>query len=867
MGTSVIRYAVLDPQGRPAKELAGFTTGNDSTAPGGGANVGSGSALIPFNVGLTFPSDLGLLPQTATPHEVTPRVRVWWNFAGETTAVLQGRIDTPTSVTGTSFVCLWFNNGIWQYLGADANGIYGPTMPADVQGDIIGSPVTLGADVIAAGDVLLGLFASVGAANAQPPGSPPGQTGGTGTTPIGTTAASKTLKVGFSANEAEAGTQSDYANTIDEMVGGGGIIVAENETETHLMPSVHSPVMSNADITFDFSILNYILTTAQAKGIAAKVYLFEGANGTGTSGASPAWYNTEITDLTTAMTVLYAVIDGFFGYIATNFPGLVVEANIGNEIFDSGGARNTNPFQHFIGDTWVRLAMVRGEASLPGTIWQINNDHTEDDSNTALRAAITAFWTDVVQNTTLALLSNANEMHVTAADATSISGKLAIDLVTIFGTGVAWAAWSLSLWNLGKVMTSVSELDVSDYTNDGPAPNAPATTVPLRDAAVADRMMRVVTAAMTLPPGACNEVIFWQFPDLNTWLKAFLTARQDGAAFRPCPVGTVGGNNYARKVCPDGTNLFDRIRAVLTSLPNIGSGSAAGTGSGGTGGVTGGGGAGNPGVGGSGTGVVGSIEPSGMTPLIDTGQITAASAPNVPTTPVSANGISFSLGGPLAAPAGIINSPSGALQLASSVAGGPPSGLAFTFKTGQMNDPAAALGIHFAATPATSTGKLYVRWRGMLGPGWGAALNANGVKLFAPKDSEGNDHIIMAYGPNSVVVPGYGLMVGLQGPTTQNLPTTAVPFPAADAFQAFVWNTFEVAIYPNSSGSLSDGRVVMAINGATAYDSGATLKIFSYSGGVPQWQLIDIYCARAVYSTDPTADMTYFWDQFYLSGG
>lgn len=863
---------VLGTKGRAPKELAGYSPGTGSSSGSGGAGNGVGQMVLQFSAeGFGGPNDLGLLPTTTTPHEINVNVRRWYNFANWTTVLLEHHVDRATDITGTQMVCLWLNNGVWQFLGSDVNGVPGPTVPLDSAGDLRGTPVTLGADIIAAGDVLLGLFTSVGAANANAPGSAPGSTSGgvSGTGSTGTVGASKGIDVGFSINMTEAGSQSDYFNNYNE----AAIIVIENGTETHLMPGATGPVTVPADITFDFTLLAYILTNAQAKGKKAKIYLFEGANGSsdgsgGVTGASPSWYNTTagiITDTATATAVMYAIIDGIMQYCATNFPGVLVEVNVANEPM-SGGSRNFNPWQNYIGDTWIRLAMVRVNSNLPGVRLQINNGHTEDDSNTALRNQITAFWTDILNNTSLTNLSNGNEMHITAADATSISGKLALDFNTIFGTGVNWVAWSLALWNMG-VPTALTEPDVSDYTNDGPVPNNPATTIPLRDQAVADRMMVLLTAALTLPPGALHEVIFWQLLDKNTWLAAFLTPRQDLQAFRPDLTGTVNGVNYSRKVCTDGTNLFDRARALLTSLPNLGSGSAAGTGAGGTGGATGGGSTGGS-TGGSGTGIVGSIEPAGNLEMLSTEQITEASAPNVPTTPTSTNGLSFGLGGSKPVTVTSIENGTGTYQLASSAASPQPSGLAFTLKAGQVNDPGVALEFPFPS----GTGKnLYVRWRGMLQSGWGTTpINAESLKMWAPKDSEGNDHIIMGHGPENatLAVPGWGFGVGLQGPTTQNLPDwNSTGFPAVDEFQAGVWNTFEVAIYANSAAGVADGRVVLAINGVVGYDSGNTLKIFSWSG-TPVWDHVDLYFARAVdIGADETSDQTYYMDQIYMSRG
>ena len=364
------------------------------------------------------------------------------------------------------------------------------------------------------------------------------------------------IRMGSTVNKAESDTQPDYESTWNEI---DTIAVCENATETHLMPSAAAIVLTSADITFDFTLLTWTLTNAQSRGKVVKLYLLEGANGNGTSGASPSWYNSRITDSTSALNVMYAVIDGICGYCATTFPGLVVVVNACNEAI-TGSGRNTNPFQHFIGDTWIRLAMARVRTHLPDATLQLNCDHTEDSANTGIWTNLDAFWADCAANGLTTNLSQGNEMHVVACVGSTIVSPSG-DLVAIFGTGSTWVTRSTNLWTTYRVRTSVSELDITDYSHDGTAPNTAA--IPLRDQDVADYTMLIVNAALSLPAGALDEVIVWQIPDKNTWLKAFLAARLDGQPGRPDMLGTVGTNNYAKKITSDGGNLYDRFRAVL----------------------------------------------------------------------------------------------------------------------------------------------------------------------------------------------------------------------------------------------------------------------------------------------------------------
>jgi hypothetical protein len=246
--------------------------------------------------------------------------------------------------------------------------------------------------------------------------------------------------------------------------------------------------------------------------------------------------------------------------------------------------------------------------------------------------------------------------------------------------------------------------------------------------------------------------------------------------------------------------------------------------------------------------------PAGMTTVVNTALTTAAGAA-IPTSPFNTNGTTFPLGGSVAGVTGtVINSPTGSAQ-------GVATGLQVNIVTGQVNDP--AIGIEIDWTTVANTGKLYLYYelqQGATGGTWNpgsSGINSGSLKMWAPKDSEGNDHIVMGYGPsvgNVAVAGGYGFGCGLQGPTTQNVPNwNAAPFTAAEEFFANIPNTFEVTITPNSSGSASDGRIVMKINGSVSYDSGATLKIFSYSGGTPQWDHLDMYLGRAQYSGNATA--------------
>jgi uncharacterized protein YjdB len=395
-------------------------------------------------------------------------------------------------------------------------------------------------------------------------------------TPVASIAAGSSaptgLEIGTSLNVAYDSAQPDYAQTIAFIPNGtAGIPVAENETEAHLFPSAVSPYTSPPDITIDTTILDFVFQTARAKGTGAKLYLFEGANGTlsggGVVSTSPAWYATAMpsgTSSATATAIMYALIDKVMSYVLATYPDVpLLNVNVANEAFTNGG-RNVNPWQQYIGDGWILLAMQRVRTHTTTAALSINNDHTEDDSNTTLRGDIGTFW-GTVQAAGLTNLINDNEFHITAADSTSIAGKLALKIQTIFGTGTNWIAWSNGLYSSYGVRTGLSEPDVSDYTHDAPGPNNSAAVLAARDQDVKDATMLVVNAALSLTPGALAEIIPWQPWDGNSWLQAFLTPRQDGQPFRPCVLGTVGGVHYQKKICTDGTNLYDAFQAAVTA--------------------------------------------------------------------------------------------------------------------------------------------------------------------------------------------------------------------------------------------------------------------------------------------------------------
>ena len=247
-----------------------------------------------------------------------------------------------------------------------------------------------------------------------------------------------------------------------------------------------------------------------------------------------------------------------------------------------------------------------------------------------------------------------------------------------------------------------------------------------------------------------------------------------------------------------------------------------------------------------------SHEPGGMTTVVDTGPITTGA----PTTPTGKSDTAWSSGGSVPITVTILNGVTGTIQLSSTAASeAQSSGWRVTFPAAQVNDAAMSLGLPWSATHGTGT--LYMRYRMRLGSSWsGAALNAGQSKLFAPKDDGGSDDIVMSYLDGPTAVPGYPFGVGLQGPTTDNIPTTESTAPASDVYQAAVWNTFEVLITPDAPAGAGNGTVSLWVNGGTVFEK-TGVSIFA-KGATMGWHSIDMYASRAVY--DGTQTTTTFLD-------
>jgi len=246
-------------------------------------------------------------------------------------------------------------------------------------------------------------------------------------------------------------------------------------------------------------------------------------------------------------------------------------------------------------------------------------------------------------------------------------------------------------------------------------------------------------------------------------------------------------------------------------------------------------------------------EPSGYIPVINTGPLTSG--------PTRANS-SWTTGGRIPVKWTLIQgTPPANIGLSSAGAEEPqPSGYRLYFPAGAQNDAAVAASLPFKAVGG---GSIYAQYRIRLGSSWStAAMNAESSKLFAPKDvRSGNDDIIMAYLPSP---RNYAAGVGLQGPTTINVPNNNEATPAAsDTYPAGVWTSVEVLIVADSPAGAGNGSVTIWVNGVLG---GKTSRVSIFSAGqTPQWRDWSVYASRAVY-TGVQAKSTYEdVDQIYVS--
>jgi hypothetical protein len=188
--------------------------------------------------------------------------------------------------------------------------------------------------------------------------------------------------------------------------------------------------------------------------------------------------------------------------------------------------------------------------------------------------------------------------------------------------------------------------------------------------------------------------------------------------------------------------------------------------------------------------------------------------------------------------------PAGNVGLSSEASTEPQSeGYRLYFPAGAQNDAAVAASLPFNPVGG---GSIYARWRIRLGSEWStSAMNAESCKLFAPKDvNSANDDIVMAYLPSSGGY--YAAGVGLQGPTTTNVPNNNAATPAStDMYTAGVWNQIEVLIVADNPAGARNGSVTVWVNGVQGAKT-TGVSIFS-SGQKEQWRNWSIYAARAVY--------------------
>jgi hypothetical protein len=229
-------------------------------------------------------------------------------------------------------------------------------------------------------------------------------------------------------------------------------------------------------------------------------------------------------------------------------------------------------------------------------------------------------------------------------------------------------------------------------------------------------------------------------------------------------------------------------------------------------------------------------QPSGYIAVINTGALTSG--------PTGHNS-SWTSGGPISQSWTLVQgTPTSNVGLSSAASSeAQTEGYRLYFPAGAQNDAAVAASLPF--TPVGG-GSIYARWRVRLGSTWStSAMNAQSSKLFAPKDvNSANDDIVMNYLPSP---SNYAAGVGLQGPTTVNVPNNNVATPAStDMYSAGVWNQIEVLITADSPAGAGNGSVTVWVNGVQGAKT-TGVSIFS-AGETMQWRNWSIYASRAVYS-------------------
>jgi hypothetical protein len=229
-------------------------------------------------------------------------------------------------------------------------------------------------------------------------------------------------------------------------------------------------------------------------------------------------------------------------------------------------------------------------------------------------------------------------------------------------------------------------------------------------------------------------------------------------------------------------------------------------------------------------------QPTGYITVVNTGALTSG--------PTGRNS-SWTSGGPIPMTWTLVQgTPTANVGLSSKASTEAQSeGYRIYFPAGAANDAAVAASLPF--TPVGG-GSIYARWRVRLGSSWStSAMNAQSSKLFAPKDvNSTNDDIVMNYLPSSA---HYAAGVGLQGPTTVNVPNNNTSTPAStDMYSAGVWNQIEVLITADSPAGAGNGSVTIWVNGVQGART-TGVSIFS-KGDKMQWRNWSIYASRAVYS-------------------
>jgi GH35 family endo-1,4-beta-xylanase len=598
-----------------------------------------------------------------------------------------------------------------------------------------------------------------------------------------------TGRIGFSAQSSDSG-KVGYATGWSLMTP-GGIMVPEVATqERYLVPSASSPT----SLTFNFADLDALVNQALAASVAIKIYAFIGNNGSPSAAygvvtsqaAAEDWINTWIA-------VMLAHYGDIFDTIVPVNEALV------------GGSYMPNPFYN----NWTSptdftagyLPYILNAFHTAFTSARLALNFGSMPTNSSQRAGVLTLATGIVGANPGVLGEISEEFHVNASDVES--GALAAAMpamttanATIGGLGLKFGA---------------SEFDVRDDTGIG----AGDAGIPSRDA-LNNQGVGIVAGWFVAQPNAA-DFVFWNPADPISWYNLtenpslpVQLQRGDSSPPRPDLLDSSGNPKAAYTTA---RTYFPQLAALGSPPPVTPPGGAGGGGGGTT-----------------------AHQPGGATVKIDSGAITSGVV----------SGSGFTLPGSVPSAWNFVSG-AGSIGLSNAASSDAlASGMRFYFPAGNNDDPAYDM---YCAVNIGTNG-YYLSYDIRLMPGLTVGImGCPNLKLFAPKDLEGDDTIIMAAITTwpGQVAGQFANGIGMQGPGASfNIPNwNNAAVPAADIFAAGGWNTIEVLCETDSPAGAGNGSYTVWMNGIQAFTrTGIMITAASQTFGITN---LHFYAARAEY--------------------